>query len=309
MDSWGNLAVDFEHPAIFAFFILAFGFQKEDLRIKQGDLQGMKQGTECHVLTYNIHGLPWCKTDDNQILQWICSQTPNIPILCFQELFTAAGRERYASALISSGYSVFFPLDEGVSLFGSGLAVGILESQYRVLGTFFRPYLFYNYSDQFANKGFFGIHLEDRKTKKRFYLVNTHTQSDWEASVIFGKMHTTYIRYKQAEQLLETCNELVDPVIVVGDLNQENSLHPYLRFLHPISPLPLKKATFFQTGEDLDHVAWLPLQFAKRGCGFCDIRRRGPRLLQCTIHPHKWSDHAPVETRVFIPDISSDSSE
>jgi endonuclease/exonuclease/phosphatase family metal-dependent hydrolase len=259
---------------------------------------------KCHILTYNIHGLPWCKTDNQEIIQWI--QSRKFPIVCFQELFTAKGKQLYSEKLSDAEYEVLFPMDEGVTLFPSGLCVCIQRPVYRVLDTFFRPFLTYNYSDRFANKGFFGIHLENRETGKRMYIVNTHVQSDWELTHLFGNSDTYKIRRNQAEQIVEFCEELRDPVLVVGDLNQETSLHAYLRFLHPITDLPLKKATFFQTGEDLDHICWLPLQYAKRGCGYCDIRRRGPQLLECVVHPHSWSDHAAVESRVFIPDISSE---
>ncbi len=259
---------------------------------------------QTHILTYNIHGLPWCRNNNEDILGWLAHQ--EFPLICLQEVFTTQGRIQYGKTLSAVGYDVLIPHDEGVSMFSSGLLTAVQHTSYRIIGTFFRPYLIYNYSDRFANKGFFGVHLEDRRTAKRFYIINTHTQSDWEASIIFGKADTTAIRFKQAEQILEHCKELRDPVLVVGDLNQENSLHPYLRSLHPITDLPLKKATFFQTGEDLDHIGWLPLQYAKKGCGFCDIRRRGPQLVECQIHAHTWSDHAAFSARVLIPDIPAE---
>lgn len=271
-----------------------------------------EKGIRCHVLTYNIHGLPWCKQYTSHILEWIrhrIDHETRIPILCFQEVFTQAGREAYRSELERLGYTVLIPHDEGVCLFPSGLVTAVDPAKYRILDTAFRPYMYYNYTDIFANKGFFMVHLQDIATGRSFYVANTHTQSDWEASIVFGRVYTTFIRYKQAEQILEHCEmeEYRDPVLVVGDLNQEESLHPYLRSLHPISSLPIKKATFFHTGEDLDHIAWLPLQWAKQGCGFCDIRKRGPQLRLCRIHPLEWSDHAAVEAELWIPPLHTQS--
>lgn len=256
----------------------------------------------CRVLTYNIHGLPWCKSYSSEILQWI--QEHPVPILCFQELFTSAGRRLYAAELSKQGYQVLLPNDEGVSLFPSGLLIAVLPTEYTVLGTLFRSYLDYNYSDRFANKGFFGVHLKDRQGNQ-FYLFNTHMQSDWEGSVITGRSHTLRIRRKQAEQFLATCEYMRDPVLLIGDLNQEETLHPYLRFLHPLSSMPLRKATFIDTGEDLDHIAWLPLQYSAAGCGFCDIRRKGPQLQKIQIHALPFSDHAAVEAEILIPKLAT----
>ncbi len=264
------------------------------------------QKSVCHVLSYNIHGLPWCKQYTSEILTWI--QTHPVPILCFQELFTKKGRDMYKAELSKQGYEIYIPNDEGVSLFPSGLLIAIDPKVYTVHGTMFRPYLDFNYSDSFANKGFFGLHLEDRNTKKRFYLFNTHMQSDWEGSILTGRTYTLRIRKKQAQQILDTCTELPDPVLVIGDLNQEEMLHRYLRFLHPISCLPMKKATFIQTGEDLDHVAWLPLQYAKEGCGFCDIRRSGPQLTNIQIHALPFSDHAAIEVTIQIPPLPTQNA-
>jgi hypothetical protein len=255
----------------------------------------------CRAITYNIHGLPWCKQYSTEILQWFASHP--VPIICFQELFTSSGRSLYTAELSKQGYQIFIPNDEHVSLFSSGLLIAVNPNYYTVLRTIFRPYLFFNYSDSFANKGFFGLHLEDRATRERFYLLNTHMQSDWEGSIITGRSHTLQIRKQQADQILQTCKEYTDPVVFVGDMNQEEHIHPYFRFLHPISCMPLKKATFLQTGEDLDHVAWLPLQYAKKECGFCDIRNKGPQLQKIQIHALPFSDHAAVEAEIYIPKL------
>jgi hypothetical protein len=182
----------------------------------------------CHVLTYNIHGLPWCKSYSSEILDWV-SKHP-VPILCFQELFTVAGRSLYIAELSKQGYQVLIPHDEHVSLFSSGLLIAVLPSHYTILGTIFRPFLYFNYTDSFANKGFFGVHLEEKDSGKRFYIFNTHMQSDWEGSIITGRTSTLQIRRQQAEQILETCEKLTDPVILIGDFNQEENTRGKLIF-------------------------------------------------------------------------------
>lgn len=261
----------------------------------------------CHVLTYNIHGLPWCKSYSSEILDWI-QKNPK-PLLCFQELFTASGRSLYTAELSKLGYEVHVPYDTEVSLFCSGLLIAVHPNHYIVRQTLFRPYLDFNYSDSFANKGFFGLLLEDRATGGLFYLFNTHMQSDWEGSIITGREKTLRIRRKQAEQILETCECLNHPVLLIGDLNQEENIHPHLRFLQPMSCMPIRKATFINTGEDLDHVAWLPIQYAANGCGFCDIRTKGPQLQKIQIHALPFSDHAAVEVEIYIPKLPLPSSQ
>jgi endonuclease/exonuclease/phosphatase family metal-dependent hydrolase len=261
----------------------------------------------CHIITYNVHGLPWCKKWYPEIISWL--QSKSVPVLCFQELFTTSGRDMFERGLSKQGYTVLRPHDEDVTLFPSGLLTAINTNEFHILSSCFCSYLTYTNVDRFANKGFFTVHVMDRKTGRKAYIVNTHMQSDWEGSILLGNKITKDVRRKQAEQILEYFQGVSDPVLLVGDLNQEYNPHPYLRFLHPPSKLPIRKATFIQTGEDLDHVAWLPLQWAsKEGCGFCDIQSRGPQLRICQVHALPWSDHAAVEVAVEVPTIPTPQS-
>jgi endonuclease/exonuclease/phosphatase family metal-dependent hydrolase len=150
----------------------------------------------------------------------------------------------------------------------------------------------------FANKGFQRLTLQSTDTNTLLHILNTHTQSDEEVFQWTRYSYKKAIRFRQAEQIIAYCKEYKEPVLVIGDFNQESSLHPHLRTLHVPSALPMKKATFFRTGEDLDHVAWMPLQWsdARGGCGFCG--KYGPALELCKVHPLSWSDHAPVEMKV-----------
>ncbi len=266
-----------------------------------------------HAITYNIHGLPWSSAKLDQILYWVLEM--RVPVVCFQEAFTAHGRQTIRERLERHGYSVLLPRDEGVSLFPSGLVTAILNTHYDILETSFQPFLSYHNVEIFANKGFQRITLRDRRTQRRLHILNTHTQSDEEVLWWTPYSYRKSIRHQQAAQMLEYCADYVDPVLVMGDFNQESSLHPHLRTLHPPSALPIRKATFFSTGEDLDHVAWMPLQWSATrggssgsssanasasGCTFCG--KYGPALELCKVHQVSWSDHAPVELKVRLPD-------
>ena len=252
-----------------------------------------------HAITYNIHGLPWVATNTEKILYWVLEM--QVPIVCFQEVFTAKGRQHIQRVLDQHGYQVVLPRDEGVSLFPSGLVTAVHRKKYSILSDSFQPYLAYHNVEIFANKGFQRITLRDSASGGILHILNTHTQSDEEVFCWTTYAYKKNIRYQQAQQIIEYCKEYKEPVLVIGDFNQESSLHPFLRTLHPPSALPLKKATFFRTGEDLDHVAWMPLQWSESqgGCGFCG--KYGPALELCKVHPLTWSDHAPVEIKVRVP--------
>jgi endonuclease/exonuclease/phosphatase family metal-dependent hydrolase len=253
-----------------------------------------------HALTYNIHGLPWANAKLERILYWVLETA--IPIVCFQEVFTTSGRQMIRERLEPHGYQVLVPRDEGVSLLPSGLVTAIHRNHYRVISDSFQPFLAYHNVEIFANKGFQRITLQSAANTSAsatiLHILNTHTQSDEEVFQWTRYSYKKTIRFRQAEQIIAYCKEYKEPVLVIGDFNQESSLHPHLRTLHVPSALPIKKATFFQTGEDLDHVAWMPLQWsdARGGCGFCG--KYGPALELCKVHPLPWSDHAPVEMKL-----------
>lgn len=261
-------------------------------------------GQEVHVVTYNIHGLPWVSCPHQEIAEWLSTEVA-APLLCFQEVFTSKGRAQLTRILESHGYEVHIPRDEGVSWLTSGLLTAVKHRRFRVLTSCFQSFLAYKNVEIFANKGFHILWLEDCWTRRRFFLVNTHTNSDPEIPWFSGNTYQTIVnvRRRQAEQILEYFGgmQVNDPVLVVGDLNQEVSLHPHLRSLHPVATDPrLKKRTFLPTGQDLDHVAWLPLQWASPTCIFC--LDQGPQLLRCKVHDDRvWSDHAPVEMVLHIP--------
>jgi len=253
---------------------------------------------KCQILSYNVHGLPWSKQNCVPISNWIKSQRPSI--VCLQEVFTKQARDYYKDQLERDGYKVCIPRDADVSLLPSGLLTAYLEKAYAFVSDCFCPYLAYHNVELFANKGFHSLRLRCLETQRVVHIVNTHTQSDTEISWWWGAATMMRIRRRQFQQIVEhfhTCNE---PVLIVGDLNCEASPHPYVRFLK-LPGAPLRKSTFYSTGEDLDHIAWLPLQWVRDGCHYCDVVRRGPQILQCTVFEKPWSDHAPVLATVYIP--------
>lgn len=265
---------------------------------------GDSASPDVHVVTYNIHGLPWVSCPHQTIAEWLAEDV-GAPLLCLQEVFTSRGRDILTRILEAHGYHVLSPLDGGVTFIGSGLLTAVHRSRYRVRTSCFQSFMAYKNVEIFANKGFHSLWLEDVGNGRRFYLVNTHTNSDPEVPWFNGNTYQEIVkvRRKQAEQILDyfEAKNTTDPVLVVGDLNQEVSLHPHLRSLQPVAFDPrLKKRTFLPTGQDLDHVAWLPLQWASRSCRFC--LDQGPQLLRCRVHDQQpWSDHAPVEMVLHIP--------
>jgi len=272
---------------------------------------------ECQILTYNTHGLPWSTDTSKPICQWLKTRSPGI--LCLQEVFLETNRKYYKEQLERAGYTVVLPHDGIPGILGSGLLTAVLEKDYVVENHCFQTFKDYHNVEHFSNKGFLIVWLWHRDTKCRLLLVNTHTQSSTFVSVLFGNAIIHKIRRAQLQQIIEACTERPGPALIVGDLNCEVSPHPYLRFLQ-LNPA-LKKHTFPSTGEDLDHIGWLPLQWTERqwterqwterpqgpalkkkvGCSLCDIDKQGPQMTACEIPTVPWSDHAPLLATVWVP--------
>ena len=252
----------------------------------------------CVIMSYNIHGLPWSRDTSKYIVQWIKEQYPKI--LCLQEIFCFSTRQYFKEQLERIGYRVSLPNDTNVTILPSGLLIAVLESEFTILNECFCSFQDYHNVEWFANKGFHVVHLR-HVSGRTLRIANTHTQSNTEISWWFGSKASD-IRKKQFEQMLQYFSYTRDPVLIVGDMNCEESPHSHLRFLHPLDRTPLqKKHTFYSTGEDLDHIAWIPLQWSKPGCHHCDINRLGPIMTSCQVFQKPWSDHAPVLANIRIP--------
>jgi exonuclease III len=255
---------------------------------------------KCQILTYNTHGLPWSRDSTPEICGWIKDTKPRI--LCFQEVFRKTTRAQYKEFLERHGYSVIIPNDSGVTMLSSGLLTAFLTKQYALRSQCFCSFQDFNNVEILSNKGFHILRLYDKTVGRPLIIGNTHTQSDTEISWMSGtKVPKT--RKKQFKQIVDFLGCTTDPVLVAGDFNCEVSPYPALRFLHPLHDDLIRKSTFYPTGENLDHVAWIPLQWANPGCGLCDVERHGPILESCVIHNKSWSDHAPVVFNIRMPPV------
>lgn len=237
------------------------------------------------VLTYNVKGLPWCKDYIEDIAVFI--STVPADIVCLQEVFTERGRNFYKMFLEAIGYTVLLPNDSDVALLPSGLVTAFKSTKFRLKDKVFCPYLENHNFEWFAMKGFQVLHLQRLADGRNFYLTNTHTQSD-TLNNIFGRHSVRGVRQRQVDQLVRYFKELPGTVVIVGDLNCEVEPAEGLRFLHPPGMAPLKKRTFFDTGEDLDHCA-------------CLLDRPMPSIGAVRVYSEKWSDHAAVLFSVFLP--------
>ena len=237
------------------------------------------------ILTYNVKGLPWCK----DYIEDICVFLSTVPadIICLQEVFTERARNFYKIFLEAIGYTVLLPNDSDVALLPSGLVTAFRQSKFHLRGKVFCPYIENHNFEWFAMKGFHVLQLERLSDGALFYITNTHTQSD-TLNWIFGRKGVRGVRQRQIDQLVRHFKGLTGTVIVVGDLNCETEPAAGLRFLHPSGVSPLKKRTFFDTGEDLDHVA-------------CLLDRPMPIVGAVRVFCEKWSDHAAVLFRVTLP--------
>jgi endonuclease/exonuclease/phosphatase family metal-dependent hydrolase len=236
------------------------------------------------IMTYNVKGLPWCKDNIEDICVFLSKTNPDI--LCLQEVFTDRGRNFYKIFLEAIGYTVLLPNDCDVTWLPSGLVTAFKSHKFKLLSKVFCPYIDSHNLEWFALKGFHVLFLEG-VDRRKFYIVNTHTQSDTIVSIL--RSHDIrIIRQKQTQQLLRFFKGTRDTVLIVGDLNCESEPTVGLRFLHPADMAPLKKRTFFETGEDLDHVA-------------CLLDRPMPTVGPVRVYNEPMSDHAPVQFKIILP--------
>jgi exonuclease III len=232
-----------------------------------------------------VKGLPWCKDNLEDICVFLSKTYPDI--ICLQEVFTERARDFYKIFLEAIGYTVIIPNDRDVTWLPSGLLTAFKRRKFRLLDKLFCPYIDSHNLEWFALKGFHILHLETVESHRRFYLVNTHTQSDTIITIL--RSHDIrIIRQKQATQLIRHFQDTRETVLVVGDLNCEKEPNEGLRFLHPVGVGPLRKSTFFDTGEDLDHVA-------------CLVDRPLPKLGPVRVYEESMSDHAAVRFTVCLP--------
>lgn len=255
----------------------------------------------CDIVTYNIHGLPWSRDTSSSIVKWLHSIQPGI--ICLQEVFCESTRGFFKQTLEQYGYYVSIPNDLGVTVLSSGLLIAVISNKYKIISECFCCFQDYHNVELLANKGFHTVRLVDLKTNRPLIIANTHTQSSTEISWWFGSSASD-IRQKQFEQMLKFFSGNQQPVLIAGDMNCEYSPHPNLRFLKPVGSNNQKKHTFYSTGEDLDHIGWIPIQWAKSKCHYCDIHKLGPIMESCEVYQKPWSDHAPLRVTISIPNVT-----
>ncbi len=212
-----------------------------------------KQEMKIKIVSYNIHGLPWQYDNDELICEYLIKS--NADILCLQEVFTPLRVSFVIKILQMAGYRVYLPNDSYIqTLFGSGLMICVHN---RLKATFvcsrFTPYLSYSNFDIFASKGFYSIVCYING--KYIRIINTHMQSDCEINYYTGTLKTSTIRRLQAKEIVDTYKTSKIPTIIVGDLNECDSLNP--DFLYKCCSKCEKLVTFPDGEQNLDHFVIL----------------------------------------------------
>jgi hypothetical protein len=248
------------------------------------------------IVSYNTHGLPWANQKPTEISDWCLQQGADV--LCLQEVFTEKARAVYRERIEPFGYTAIVPRDDGVSFFRSGLLAFVRKATLRVITERFEPFLTHDTVETGVNKGFQCLVLQHLASSRVITLVNTHTQSTTVATVFTSHEGIQRILRDQFDQIVRAVRTDI-PAFIVGDLNCEASPHPDVRFFYPAAPL--RKSTFPTTGEDLDHIAWIPIQWVKDGRPWCSIDTTGPQILGYTVTPLPYSDHYPILVDLFVP--------
>ena len=248
------------------------------------------------IVSYNTHGLPWANQKPQEISDWCLRQDADV--LCFQEVFTDKARAIYRDKIESAGYTAVEPRDDGVTFFRSGLLTFVRKATLHVVTERFEPFLIHDAVETCVNKGFQHLVVQHRLSSRHFTLMNTHTQSTTIATVFTSREGIQHILRTQLEQIVRTVRSDI-PAFLTGDLNCEASPHPDVRFFYPSAPL--RKSTFPSTGEDLDHIAWIPVQWVQDGRPWCSIDTTGPQIVGYTVTPLPYSDHYPILVDLHVP--------
>lgn len=246
------------------------------------------------IFSYNIHGLPiisdsWC----TPIAEWF--NGTDYDFICLQEVFTQRRVEMVTKSLEANGYTVLKPNDfkKRKNLFSSGLITAVKKDSWSVISETFVDYTASAGVELFANKGFHSIRVRHTSDVDfTINLINTHMQSDNPTNYFAGCIDTNPIRRLQALQIYEFIKSGgVERHFLVGDLNSESETHTSFLYLTG-QKNGIKKHTFPETGEDLDHVAilpnfWLPYTL--------------PVIKTISVLTKlKWSDHWPIHVSVNL---------
>ncbi len=238
------------------------------------------------ILTYNIWGMPWGTKSIHEIILWALCQS-GADILCFQEVFSKRHREIIEAKANAAHWQVFFPTDPCIAgsclnafRSGSGLCIAVNPS-FTVLNEIpFTPYATVDaYVEKLVSKGFFGLQME--KEGVFFSLLNTHMVADMTECSPLRIAHGHGRRF-QEKQLMEAAKTLKGPVLVAGDMNQEE--HHYFHRMYDRD-----EWTFPSTLEQLDHVVCL---YSERKQFHVDEVKFFQEI--------KYSDHIPLRVDIQI---------
>ena len=229
------------------------------------------------LLTYNIHGLPWCTQNIDLILLWIFYKC-EADIVCFQECFTRYSRQRIEEGCARRGWNCYFPDDPPtlrrlIPSFQSGSGLCILSrKELQCTSKLFIPFKQQNGVENFIQKGFFICKYSFRGF--HFQVVNTHLQSDFTEFKCF-RINYPAVRAEQEKEMWQFLQFYSLPVLL-GDCNQ--NLFYHFRCLDENFHI-----TFPDTGEHLDHCIMLEKDM--------------PKIKSQVIHYYDsidFSDHIPV---------------
>jgi exonuclease III len=239
------------------------------------------------IFSYNIHGLPFLPDSWTEPLyEWF--NGCNYDFICIQEAFTPARLDGLTKSLVHNGYTVLKPNDfaQRTNLLGSGLLTAVREDRWIVKESGFTGYDQCAGAEHLANKGFHWLSLSSRVDGMDIIIVNTHMQADHPFNYFAGCMDTRPIRRHQMGQIIKYLDGAGEcRSLIIGDLNSEEESHDDLVYLTG-ERLGIRKHTFEPTGEDLDHIAFLP----RRWMNYVLPAVREVSVLNRLL----WSDHWPI---------------
>jgi len=238
------------------------------------------------IFSYNVHGLPFIMESwTRPLCEWF--HDTDYDFICLQEVFTEGRVAFLTDGLRSAGYTVVKPNDVSGNLLSSGLLTAV-RSTWTVVSDFFQPYTSNIGLETLANKGFHCMRVF--KDGCELQIVNTHLQADNAFNFVFSHFDVPFheIRRRQIKQLLDGMAGRHN-CIIIGDINSESEPHSDITYLTG-TRAGISKHTFQPTGEDLDHVAFVPSLWK----GYTVPVAKEVAVL----HKLWWSDHWPIHVRL-----------
>ena len=243
------------------------------------------------IFSYNIFGLPFLPdTVSNHLATWFTDT--DYDLIFLQEVFTVGRIKILTESLEKNGYTVIKPNDLALrtNILSSGLLSAFKKSRWNLLQEGFQFYEQSTLIENFANKGFHWLKLIQKNNLDPIMVINTHMQADNSVNFLTGYTDTKPIRRSQAEQILKQIEKTKLKHLIIGDINSENEPHDEFLYLTG-KKNGIQKHTFIETGEDLDHVAYIP-KFMQKAI---------PIVKEISVLSNLWwSDHWPIDVIVEL---------